>query len=169
MAVACNLIAKEIVGFIYNLNGNGEGALEWVASRFREDKDLTEFIPDNFTIPSGLKGKVTMAVIRSMPQRVGDRCPAYDLIIQNVYDMAGVAMQELASIGDEEGVKRMREVQFVAAFLGNDAVRPWYYKNVDRAIEKVISRLTGGCDGRPISSHNSDRRRSGKEREDGDH
>ena len=147
VAVACNLIAKEIVGFIYNLNSNGEGALEWVSLRFREDRDMTELIPANFSIPNGIKGKITKAVISSMPQRVGDRCPAYDLILQNVYDMAGLAMQELDRIGDSNGVRRMREVQVVAAFLGNDVVRPWYYKNMDRAVMKLMSRIAGGYDG----------------------
>lgn len=154
VAIACRLIAREIVGFIYGLDGNGGGALEWVASRFREDADMTSFIPSSFNVPDGLKGKITTAVIKTMPERVGSRCPAYDLILQYVYDMAGLAMQEFVKSGDEEGVKRMREVQVVAAFLGNDAVRPWYYKNVDRAIAKVVSRLAGGCDGKPGAGDN---------------
>jgi hypothetical protein len=121
--------------------------VEEVADWYREKKDLSSLLPDDFTIPDGVKGKLARSVLKGVPVRMNGNCPAYDLILQNIYDAAGYASKEYESFGKEDGAAKMREVQVIAAFLGNDKIRPWYYENMDRFYKKIAAKV-GLEDGR---------------------
>lgn len=143
--IACNVVAKELVRFLYTIQLNGtKSGLEYMSAWYKEDKDLSAMLPDDWKMPKGLKGKIALSVIKKMNVRVGDRCPAYDLMLQYVYDAAGYAMMELVGMGDESGARKMREVQVIAAFLGNDKVRQWYYKNMDRLHARFLAKFEAG-------------------------
>lgn len=139
--LVANVAAREIVKFLYGKT------VQDVADWFSASKDLSELLPNDFGIPSGVAGRISKQVLRNPPERVGDSCPLYDLVLQNVYDVAGYAMQELDQMGDKEGAAKMRNVQIIAAFLGNQKVRPWYYENMDRLYTKIAARLKGDTDG----------------------
>jgi hypothetical protein len=136
--VICNIPALEMVKYLY-----GKQSSE-VAAWYREKKDLSALLPDDFTIPNGIKGKVTRTVLKKVPARVNGSCPAYDLILQNVYDAAGYAGREMERFGDRDGAAKMREVQVIAAFLGNGKVRPWYYENMDKLYKKIALKFGDG-------------------------
>ncbi len=133
--VICNIAAREMLKYLYKVRA------EEVASWYRENKDMSAFLPDDFTIPDGVKGKITRAVLKKVPVRFNGNCPAYDLILQNVHDAAGYASREMEQAGDKDGAARMREVQVIAAFLGNDRIRPWYYENMDKLYGKIAAKV----------------------------
>lgn len=143
--VVCNIAARELVKFLVGRRA------EEVASWFKEGKDLSKLLRDDFSIPEnikaeGIKAKITRSVLKKVPARVNGSCPAYDLILQNVYDMAGLASMEMARAGHADAASAMREVQVIAAFLANDKVRPWYYENMDRLCEIITLKFGGDGD-----------------------
>lgn len=142
--VVCNILARELIKFLTTKEVTGQA--EKITSWYREKKDLSAFLPVDFTIPDGIKGKITRSLLKNFPARVNGNCPAYDLILQNVYDAAGYIGSEMERAGDKDGTARMREVQVIAAFLGNDKIRPWYYENMDKLYGKIAAKV-GMSDG----------------------
>lgn len=149
--VVCNVAAGHLVRWLASRTPEEieqwkRQAVEW----WKANRDLSELIPLDFRIPNGVKrmvlgkgfvGRVTRRVLDSFTARDNGACPAYDLILQYAHDMAANARNNL-NAGD--GVKEvMRQVQIIAAWLGNPRVKPWYYWNMDRAFEKVADQLVG--------------------------
>ncbi len=134
---ACNIAARELIKYFY-----GKTAAE-IAGWHKEKRDLSALLPfENIKIPdTGVKGNIARAALKNVPVRNNGSCPAYDLILQNVYNAAGRAMAEYERAGDQDGAGKMREVQVIAAFLGNMKVKPWYYENMDRLYEKIFRKL----------------------------
>ncbi|MCL6557610.1 MAG: hypothetical protein K6U74_02185 [Firmicutes bacterium] len=148
MRVVCNRAANELLKFVATKKTNEIIELrDRIAQWYREDRDLSELIPLNFKIPEsikdrllggGLVSRITKSVLEEFPQRMNGVCPAYDLILQMVHDMA--ATRQITS-KEQETAEAMRQIQVIAAFLGNERVKPWYYKNLDRAYQRVASQL----------------------------
>ena len=150
--VVCNVAAGQLVKFLASKSPQEvaewrERAVQW----WKEDRDLSELIPLDFKIPDHIKrkiigrgfvGRVTRRVLDAFAVKVDGTCPAYDLILQYVHDMAGNARRELDG-RNPEAAEVMRQVQVIAAWLGNPKVRPWYYRNMDRAYAKIADQLVG--------------------------
>jgi len=153
--VVCNAAASRLVGFLASKSPEEivawkEKAVEW----WRQDRDLSGLIPLDFKIPDHIKrvvlsrgfaGRVTRRAIDEFSLHVNGTCPAYDLMLQYVHDIAGVARQE-AGDGNPGAAEVMRQVQVIAAWLGNPKVKPWYYRNMDRACAKIADQLVGDYD-----------------------
>jgi hypothetical protein len=128
-------------------------AVQW----WKEDKDLSELIPLDFEIPDHIKqrifggrivGKIARGAVEGLTVQVNGARPAYDLILQNVHDIAANYRREFDG-KNQEVVEVMRQIQVIAAWLGNPTVKPWYYKNMDRAYAKLEDELVGDGDGEP--------------------
>jgi len=139
--IICNLLAKEILKFL--ISKRIEAIPDKVAQWFREKKDLSELIPANVNIPSKYKGIIIKSAFKEVSENPEVARATYDLILQNVHDMAALAKQELNALGNREGAENMRRVQVIAAFLGSDKVKSWYYKNMDSALRKIGDQLAG--------------------------
>jgi len=137
--IACNIAARELTKYLY-----GKTASE-VASWYREKRDMSALLPaEDIKIPeAGMKGNIAKAALKAMPARNNGTCPAYDLILQDIYNVAGRAMVEHEQAGDKDGAARLREVQVIAAFLGNAKIKPWYYENMDKMYEKICKKFGG--------------------------
>jgi len=143
--IACNIAARELLKFFSTRQP------EEVAQWFREGKDLSELLPTDFEIPDGIKGKIVRSALKKFTERTDGTYPAYDLILQNIHDMATLGRQVHAAAGNAEGAEAMRRVQVIAAFLGKEKVRPWYYRNMDKAYQKIVPKLlsSGGQENGP--------------------
>ena len=135
--VACNIAARELVKYFYNKTASE------VAGWYKEKRDLSDLLSfEDIKIPeTGVKGSIAKAALKNVPERNNGSCPAYDLILQDVYNIAGRFMIEREQAGDKEGVTKMRDVQVIATFLGNTKVKPWYYENMDKLYEKILKKL----------------------------
>jgi hypothetical protein len=133
--VVCNIVARELLKFFATLKP------EEVAQWYRENKDLSELLPVDFEIPNGIKGKIAKEALKKLTEHSNGTYPAYDLILQNLHDMAAFARQVYLNAKDEESAEVMRRVQVIAAFLGNDRVKPWYYSNVNNAYRKIAPKV----------------------------
>jgi len=132
--VVCNIASRELIKFFYGKQ------IEEVIVWYKEKKDLSMLLPICFTIPDGIKGKVTRAVLNNLLVRINNNYPAYDLILQNIYN----AISCMNQYEKKEDIAKMHEIQIIAAFLGNAKIKPWYYENMNRVCEKIILKLGDG-------------------------
>lgn len=135
--VICNIVARELLKFFATLKP------EEVAQWFKEGRDLSELLPVDFKVPDGIKGKIAKEALKKLTEHTNGTYPAYDLILQNLHDMAALGRQVYVNAGDTESAEVMRRVQVIAAFLGNEKVRPWYYRNMNNAYAKIAPKLGG--------------------------
>ncbi len=150
--IVCNVAAGQLVKYLaarspQEIEEWKQKAVEW----WKQDRDLSELIPLDFKIPDHIKrriigrgfaGRVTRRVLDAFAVKVDGACPAYDLILQYVHDIAGNFRRGLDG-KRPEAAEVMRQVQVIAAWLGNERVRPWYYKNMERAYARIADQLVG--------------------------
>jgi len=139
--IVCNLLAKELLKYL--ISKRTEVDCSKVAQWFKENRDLSRLIPLNLNIPPKYKTMIIKGALKEITENPKVAHATYDLILQNVHDIAALARQDLNTIGDKEGAENMRRVQVITAFLGSDKVRPWYYKNMERALRKIGDQLAG--------------------------
>jgi hypothetical protein len=138
--VVCNLAARELGRFL------AQHDLADVARWAKAREDLAARLPADFEVPlAGIQRHLALAAVRRMGERAPDgSCPAWDLILQNLHDAAATTAFGARQAGQPEVLATARKLQAMAALLGRQDVRPWYYENMDRLRQRVLARLEAG-------------------------